>query len=765
MGFAKNTLFFILLFCCSVNGLAQYIQVNDTYTAQQLVENVLINSPCANVSNFTVNGDTFSPGEQSYGYFNSGGGSFPFANGVVLSTARAKRSEGPNDNLIDEGVTAWLGDSDLEHALNISNTFNATALEFDFTPLTSMVSFDYIFASEEYQGTAPCRYSDGFAFLLKEVGSPTPYQNLAIIPDTTTPVLVTSVHPDIAGSCAAANERYFGGYNGSISPINFNGQTVVMTAKASVTPGLTYHIKLVIADHENIRYDSAIFLGGGSFKVGTDLGEDHTIATGNPICQGTTYQLNAIEPGTNFYKWYRNNTIISGAVSPSYTVTTSGDYKVEISLGATACISTGEVKIDFAPLPVLANTTIVQCDEDHVGATLFNLTKADNIIKNGDSSLGTVTYYETLIAAQNQDAALAITNAANYSSIPKTVYASVGNAYGCTSIATVVLQISNNPVTRFRDFESCDLDGDIDGFYAFHLPDADSIILSGLPLGLVVEYYPTLDDALLQRNILPDIFTNTVQYQMYVYAKVLNGPDCYGIIPLHLYVNSNSPANFEDETVILCEGSSKTLEVATTFSTYLWSNGDTDHTTEVTAPGEYTITVSDSNTCLATKKFTVQLSQKPVITAVDTDNFDENGSNVLIQYSGNGNYEFSIDGNFYQDSPYFPNTAAGEYTVWARDKNGCGMDSKKIYVLNYPRYFTPNGDGYNDIWMIPNLSKLPNSRIDIFDRLGKLLYQFGPGQKGWNGKFNSRDLPSEDYWFIITMENSKTVKGHFALKR
>ena len=60
----------------------------------------------------------------------------------------------------------WNGDQDLEQTLGISNTINATILEFDFISVGNKFSFDYIFSSEEYQGNAPCRYSDGFGFLL-----------------------------------------------------------------------------------------------------------------------------------------------------------------------------------------------------------------------------------------------------------------------------------------------------------------------------------------------------------------------------------------------------------------------------------------------------------------------------------------------------------------------------------------------------------------------------------------------------------------------
>ena len=754
-----------LFFLCSTTVLfAQGVTVNDTYTAQQLVQNVLVNSPCANVSNFSVIGDNFSAGENSYGYFSSVPGSFPFSNGIILSTARARRAEGPNTDLIDEGSTAWTGDNDLEQALGINTTYNATILEFDFTPLTSKVSFDYIFASEEYHDNAQCQYSDGFAFLLKEAGSGS-YQNLALIPNTNTPVLVTTVHPDIPGGCPAANAQYFGSYNGNTSAINYNGQTAVLTAKATVTPGTTYHIKLVIADDTNYRYDSAIFLGGGSFNVGVDLGPDQLIATNNPVCAGKTYPLDATEAAATSYKWYKNNALINGASGPLYTVSSAGVYKVEITFGTSTCIATGEVTIEYSPLPALANTTLVQCDEDHDGSTIFNLSKADDLIKNGDTTLGNVTYYPTLLAAQQQDQSQLIQDSQDFASSGGTVYASVSNAFGCANVASVSLQLSNHVMPHFVDFETCDLDGNLDGFYSFNLREIDAIVLAGQPSGLVVEYYATLDDALLQANELPDHWTNTTIYETLIYARIVNGPDCYGIIPTHLFVNNNSPDHFEDETVSLCEGTTIPLAVSPLFETYDWSDGSDSYQTSVSAPGEYTVTVSDSNTCLATKKFIVLLTQRPKIIDVDTNDFNEDGNSVLIKYSGSGDFEFSLDGIHYQDSPYFPNVTPGEYTAFARDKNGCGTDSVAITVLNYPKYFTPNGDGYNDLWSIKNLQFLPDTYINIFDRLGKLVFHGNAALKEWDGKLDSKNLPSEDYWFVIHIENRETIRGHFALKR
>jgi len=765
MNTLRTTLFTLILSSLSFCAKAQYIQVDDTYTAQQLVENVLINSPCANVSNFTVSGDAFSAGEQSFGYFNSGSSGFPFADGIVLSTSRAKRTEGPNDNLIDEGSNAWLGDADLEQALGITNTVNATILEFDFTPLTSQVSFDYIFSSEEYHGSATCTYSDGFAFLLKVAGSPGGYQNLALIPNTTTPVLVTSVHPEIPGSCPAQNEQYFDAFNGSNHPTNFNGQTVPMTAKATVIPGTTYHIKLVIADHENIRYDSAIFLAGGSFQVGTDLGPDQLLSTLNPVCAGKTFTLDATESGSNTYKWFKDTVQIPGEFNPTYTGNAPGDYKVEITLGSTTCVATGEITIEYATLPSLTNATLVQCDEDNNGSAAFNLTKVDAILTGGDPDLDNITYYNNITDAN--DGTNWITNFLNYESIPKTIYARASNIYGCFSVATIDLQLSNHAVANFPLLETCDLDPDPvqDGFYHFTLSDADPQVLAGLPLGLVVEYYETVEDALIHpENVLPNIFINTVQNDQMIYAKILNGPDCYDIISVELVVNTLAPPDFEDVHISLCAGASVTLSVNDIYESYIWSNGDTDATTVVDEAGTYTIIVMENN-CSATKTFIVINPDAPIITSVDIEDMTPDQNTVLIHFTGTGNYEFSLDGVNFQDSPYFSEVAAGEYVIVMRDKFGCGSTTKKITVFNFPRYFTPNGDGINDFWTVSTLKDQPTATVSIFDRFGKLICHFNGDSRGWDGKMNTRDLPSSDYWFVITLENDKVIKGHFALKR
>jgi gliding motility-associated-like protein len=767
MKFLYYKLTIISIFVFSNSSIAQNIVVDDTYSAQQLVENVLVNSPCASVSNFSVSGDTFSTGAQSYGYFSYSGSNFPFSNGIVLSTSRASRTQGPNNNLIDEGATSWQGDLDLEQALEISGTFNATALEFDFTPLTSKISFDYIFASEEYQGTAPCRYSDGFAFLLKVAGSSDEYQNLALIPGTTTPVKVTTVHPEIQGSsgCDAENETFFGSYNDADHPINFNGQTVVMTAEATVIPGVTYHIKLVIADEENIRYDSAIFLGGGSFDVGVDLGENRLIATQNPLCPGENVVLDATQSGSNTYQWFKDGIAIAAETNPIYNVTDDGFYEVEVAINGSTCVAKGEITIEYSTAPVLVNQTISQCDINSDGITNYNLSVLNSLITNGDSQLGNVTYYENLSDAQL--GINSISNPSNYQNLTTNqLTATASNSFGCIGFATIDLQISTNSVPTIAPISTCDLDVTQDGLTLIDLNSTVTpTLLSGFPSTYTASYYANENDAILNNSPLNTNFNNTIPNQQTIYGKVLDGINCIGITPIQININTFSPPNFDDETVYLCNGNSVILSVTGGFSSYNWSNSETDNSIVVTSSGTYSVIVSDANGCEKTKNFNVILSSRATINDVIINDFAGYNNSIEIIATGSGVYEYSLDGINYQNSPIFSGLSPNAYTVYVNDTNECGFATQEVYVLDYPRFFTPNGDGTNDVWRIKRIQFLDNALINIFDRFGKLIISINQDSIGWNGKYNGIDLPSTDYWFVITLNNGRTIKGNFSLKR
>ncbi|WP_264534661.1 choice-of-anchor L domain-containing protein [Flavobacterium sp. N1736] len=776
MNYLKSFLLFLFLGCISAKVNAQFIKVDDQKTPQQLIENILVNSSCVSVSNTSEKGDTFSPGQNSYAYFNANSTGFPFPEGVVLTTSKSKNAIGPYISDLGDGSPNWLGDADLDQMLGI-NSINATSLEFDFVPLTNFLSFNYIFASNEYQFYFPCVFSDGFAFLIKEAGTSDPYKNLAVLPNTTTPVSSTKVHPKIETfidtdgkvyeGCPAINENYFNGLNDISSPVNYAGQTIVMNAQTNVIAGKKYHIKLVIADDKNRYYDSAVFLEAGSFSSKIDFGTDRTVSDGNPVCYGDKMTLNTNLAPTYSYKWYKDGLIISGANTPSYSPTESGTYKVEVTLTPSVCVLKGEIKIEFAPEVLATNTALIQCDDNTDGISVFDLTKVNNIVKNNDSEILNKGFYESLVDAESKINPILTPEKYTNKSSGQIVFARLENKYGCYKIAQVTLQISNNVIPNQNPVATCDRDEIQDGFYQFNLDEqVTPQIILGLPAGSIIQYYLNAADAVTGTNQALNVFKNTVAFTQTIYAKVVNGPDCYAITPVTLVVNTFDPPNFEDETKYLCKGGQIDLAVDPGFASYVWNTGSNANHIIVITASDYSVIVKDANDCEKTKKFKVILSEPAVITGASIKDFSANENSVSLEYTGVGNYEFSLDGIIFQDQPLFTNVTPGIYNAIARDKNGCGLsNSYVVYVLDYPRFFTPNGDGYNDVWFIKNLDQLPDYTLYIFDRYGKLLKQMNQNNSGWNGIFNGQQLPSDDYWFNLTFIDGKIVKGHFSLKR
>ena len=173
--------------------------------------------------------------------------------------------------------------------------------------------------------------------------------------------------------------------------------------------------------------------------------------------------------------------------------------------------------------------------------------------------------------------------------------------------------------------------------------------------------------------------------------------------------------------------------------------------------------MSNGITCENSFSFNLTRSALPQIQRV---NYGELGTNYIeIIASGDGNFEYSIDNINYQDSNYFTNIEGGIYTVFARDKEGCGEDSSEVTIIDYPKFFTPNDDGFNDYWQIKGISKFPNSKIFIYDRYGKLLKQLSASSLGWDGFYTGKKMNSSDYWFKVDLDNGTSFSGHFTLKR
>jgi gliding motility-associated-like protein len=149
--------------------------------------------------------------------------------------------------------------------------------------------------------------------------------------------------------------------------------------------------------------------------------------------------------------------------------------------------------------------------------------------------------------------------------------------------------------------------------------------------------------------------------------------------------------------------------------------------------------------------------------------FNSENKNIEVTVSPVGTYAYSLDEGNFQTSNIFENVSSCDHKILVKDLAGCGKSNVTIsfFIWDYPRFFTPNNDGYNDYWNIfcNNFKPL---KITIYDRYGKILKQFLSTSLGWDGKYNGNVLISDDYWFTVEYtENgeNKIFKSHFAMKR
>ncbi|MET0944598.1 MAG: T9SS type B sorting domain-containing protein, partial [Flavobacterium sp.] len=165
-------------------------------------------------------------------------------------------------------------------------------------------------------------------------------------------------------------------------------------------------------------------------------------------------------------------------------------------------------------------------------------------------------------------------------------------------------------------------------------------------------------------------------------------------------------------------------------------------------------------------------SEQDFLIQQTTSVFSHQGATLIavIKNNNSTSFEYKLDNGNFQSSNEFYNVSSGLHMITIKDATGCISCSKEIFVIGYPPFFTPNGDGYNDRWNITNAGNedLYISNLLLFDRYGKFLKQLNPLGEGWDGNYNGQALPSSDYWFTLEYTTGglqKKFKAHFTLKR
>jgi len=474
-----------------------------------------------------------------------------------------------------------------------------------------------------------------------------------------------------------------------------------------------------------------------------------------------------------------------------------GIHVIYVKVTQNNCSDIALLTIEVVDRPTINQTvTLVQCDDDVDGFSFVNLNQANNLITTQTGL--TFTYFLTnLEASNNSNQIQNYTAFLNQSVGSGVVYCRIVNANNCVRVAQVnlVISVSAIPQNFMIDFHECDdvaSGSNIDRITTnFDFSSATTTILNLFPSPLnqqlTVSYYKSESDALAEFNQITNTsnFSNIdfpISQNIFVRVDSQTNNECFGLghhITLHAdkipeieLIGKEEIICLNNPTYYVTLNAGLVNFTTSSFYSYQWSlnqvpiNGANSYTLNVNASGLYSVAVFNAANCANTRTITVSASESATITnIIITDIVDVNS--VVVIVDGIGDYVYSLDGFYYQISNTFYNVEPGLNTVYVKDLNNCGIVDRNIGVLSIPKFFTPNGDGFNDLWNIKgyNARFNTNTTLSIYNRFGKLLKQISSDSQGWDGIFNGQQLPSTDYWYVVKLEDGRIEKGHFSLKR
>ena len=647
--------------------------------------------------------------------------------------------------------------------------------------------------------------------------------NTAVINLIVNPTSV-SFYPNVAAVCPEINLSY--------GLINFDAQRVLIqnTFFASIPVDITFYLNQVDASLEtNVLSNSSqipigistIYTrietnnscdGIGQFLVEVKAAPLQNTLSNVNLCISDSYLLSS-----------KNTEALTGQ---SASVQASYFYSF-----SNARLNTGQLNQNI-PLPLSVGNTILYCrlyDSitqcfsivnftivvysnpainsplpiklcGNVTAT-FNLTIRIPSI-TGNNPNYQVTFYETLT---DMNAGNFITNATNYPSVTKRLFVKVIDptsnfCSSTTSLDLVVLAIpgaTTNPVP----LESCSTNG----YSSFNLTAAETQMAGATALNTIqFKYYLNLTDAANENsNFISNTtnFTNTtIDYQK-IYVRLNSttnfnsetNEECFSILELELFVRPFPENKLLQTPYAICVTIDDAVinpaiidtKLSSSDYSFIWYNGfngingaeifgQTNAVYTTSIEGNYSVRITNTTNsalCSIVFNFTTIKSVVPFsITANPAEliAFGTDNTFTAQVIPASDNFLFALDNSDWQTSPVFTNVPLGVHTLRVTDSYFCGQLSTVVIVADFPKYFTPNGDGFNDFWILKGALIFDFITVYIYDRYGKLLQEINPKVAGWDGTFNGKPLPADDYWFKIIYEKNQIKKefmSHFTLKR
>lgn len=456
-----------------------------------------------------------------------------------------------------------------------------------------------------------------------------------------------------------------------------------------------------------------------------------------------------------------NNT--STQISPSHTFSGTGVFIVTADVEYMSEPNKTFIEVvSISEVPNVASSfTIEQCDVDTNptdGISLFNLNEAADLIQasTGNDDIQ-VLFFTSLADAQANTSPI---NTPTYFNTQNNqiLYARVFSITECFSITEVRLQVNpGSDLGTYTTIDVCELNSN-----GIAISQIEASLANDFP-NATIGIYGTETSALLQQNQLSDNAQVNLSIEE-LFFRVSYGNNC-GFIG-SVSINVIAQPEVEDQALLLCSGagSEVTLGFDQSFSSYNWSTNATTPSITVSEIGTYTVTVSNAAGCEKLVTFTVTQEPPVEIETIEVSDFQDRNSIRIVLVNPSETVVYSINGGLtFFESNEFNNLSPGVYDVIVKREN-CDSVSETVLVGGFPKFFTPNGDNINDTWALVRKEFYPNAVIELYDRFGKNL-DYLKADREWDGTYRGTPLPSGDYWYKLTLEDGRVIKGNVTLKR
>ncbi len=234
-------------------------------------------------------------------------------------------------------------------------------------------------------------------------------------------------------------------------------------------------------------------------------------------------------------------------------------------------------------------------------------------------------------------------------------------------------------------------------------------------------------------------------------------------IPVSSQVRVSTPDLELGDDISICRGESVEIRPSGSFSSYLWQDGSASPGFIGYNEGYITLAVTNDLGCSRSDSLYLTVHDLPVVDLGPDTSLC--GTETIILDAGYDGIDYLWStGEISREIT----AGSGRQSVWVRvtDEYTCeSMDTLNINPCivderfkDMPTAFTPNGDGKNDVWNIPQLASFPRAVIEIYDRWGNLIFRSEPGYSNpWNGiSDDGRTMPMDSYYFIIDLHEGKT---------